>query len=176
MRISGTIGGLIVIFWLFPIVSWSQDRCLSGDCQDGWGVLQLDTGHKYVGEFRQGRRHGHAVMTGPDGKRITGRWQAGAIREGVIAFPNGDTYTGQWRYRERNGFGVLSRQDGRKYIGEFEGGLRHGRGILLFPDGRRYIGSFVKGKRTGQGILIRSDGRQVIGEFKNGKLVKRLMP
>jgi len=42
---------------------------------NGQGALTLLDGHRYVGEFKDGDRHGQGTMTLPDGTIQKGLWK-----------------------------------------------------------------------------------------------------
>jgi len=71
-------------------------------------------GATYVGEFRNGLRHGHGTFT----------------------WTNGDRYVGEFRNDERHGQGTYTYTNGQRYVGEFTAGLRFGQGSLFSSDGR----------------------------------------
>jgi hypothetical protein len=149
------------------------DQCVEGDCVNGKGTMIYSTGHKYVGEFRNGKRDGEGVMAMPGGRTLKGRFERDAIFQGSYTDPDGSVYTGTWEFRERNGRGTLKYPDGRVYEGDFKGGLRHGKGVMTWPTGRRYEGDFVHSQRTGKGTMTYPDGRVYTGEFADGELTGR---
>ena len=147
----------------------NADQCVEGNCVNGKGTMVYSTGHKYVGEFRNGLRDGQGFMSMPLGRTLEGQWVRNDATEGTYTYPDGKIYRGQWQFRERNGHGILKYPDGRVYEGEFKSGLRTGRGTMTWSDGRNYFGDFVKGKRTGKGTMVYPDGRVYIGDFENGE-------
>jgi hypothetical protein len=144
------------------------DQCLVGDCVMGKGTLLYSTGHKYVGEFKDGRRDGQGFLSLPFGRTIEGVWRRNELVEGTYT-DGGNVYTGSWESRERNGHGVLKFADGRFYEGDFKSGLRTGKGVMTWPDGRSYVGDFYQGIRTGNGTMVYPDGRIYMGDFVNGE-------
>ena len=81
-------------------------------------------GTEYVGEFKDGKKHG----------------------QGTETLPNGTEYVGEWQDDKWHGQGTLTFPDGKKYVGEFKEGKTHGQGTLNFPDGGKYVGEFNDGK------------------------------
>jgi hypothetical protein len=154
---------------LLPLAA-AANECLEGDCINGKGTQVFDTGHKYIGEFKDGTRHGNGILLMPGGRKIVGVWESNEIKAGTYTEPDGTVYEGQWKFRERNGKGTLIFPDGRKYTGDFKSGRRHGQGTMLFTDGRKYIGDFREGKRSGTGTMTYPDGRKYTGEFEDGKI------
>ena len=45
---------------LLPIAALA-DQCIEGDCVNGKGNQVYSTGHKYIGEFKNGMRDGEGV-------------------------------------------------------------------------------------------------------------------
>jgi hypothetical protein len=138
------------------------DECIEGDCVNGYGTLVTTTGQKFIGNFKDGMRHGKGVLLLPGGRKLEGTWQQNEIVEGTYTLPDGTKYVGQWKFRERYGQGELTFPDGRKYVGEFKSGQRHGKGTMFYPDGRKYVGDFKFSERTGQGTMNYPDGRKYI--------------
>lgn len=160
----------LVFIWLILLpVRAIADQCVEGDCVNGKSTKIFSTGHKYTGEFKNGKLDGEGYMTLPLGRTLKGRFRDNSVFEGTFTYPNGQVYIGQWEFLERNGRGTMKYADGRVYIGEFKSGLRHGKGIMTWPSGRRHEGWFVRGKRTGEGIMTYPDGRVYKGDFLNGE-------
>ena len=55
-------------------------------------------GTKYVGEYKDGKRHGQGTYTFPDGKK----------------------YVGGWKDSKYHGQGTLTSSDGKYFVGEFK--------------------------------------------------------
>ena len=160
----------LVFLWLILLpVRAIADQCVEGDCVNGKGTMIYSTGHKYVGEFNNGKRDGQGFLTMPGGRTLEGLFVRNDPIEGTYTYPDGKVYTGQWQFRERNGRGTLKYPDGRFYEGAFKSGLRKGKGVMIWPDDRRYVGDFLRGNRTGKGIMIYPDGRVYRGDFQNGE-------
>jgi hypothetical protein len=156
--------------------------CISGNCENGFGVFRWADGEKYVGTFKNKQRYG----------------------KGTNFWPDGRIYEGVWINDKMNGFGVESQgeplvknvsnqknlpmkdmpaeiikegfwEDG-KFLG-FEnpkagcvnGDCTNGYGTLILRTGDRYIGQFKAGKYNGYGTLDLIKGGKYIGEFKDGK-------
>ena len=64
-------------------------------------------GRKYVGEFKDGKRHG----------------------QGTVIFADGRKYVGKWKDDKPNGKGILTFTDKKKYVGEYKNGKFTGRAI-----------------------------------------------
>jgi hypothetical protein len=114
------------------------------------GTQEFDSGARYVGEFRNGKRHGRGVYT----------------------WPNGDKYVGNWEGGKRNGQGVFTGQNGIKYIGSYQDGKRHGVGTTIFPDGKKYAGEWENGKKNGRGTWTFPDGTKQGATYIDGESVE----
>ena len=114
--------------------------CIEGDCYNGQGTETFPNGYKYVGEFKNGKRHGQGTYSWPYWKSL---------------LPG---YKGSYKKYD----GTFS-----KYVGEFKNGLRHGKGTQTYPDGYKYVGEFKDDEKNGQGIETLWYGAKFIGEFKD---------
>ena len=90
------------------------NRCLSGDCMNGYGTYQWGNGMKlYTGYFRNGKRNGQGTCTYGAGHQ----W-------------NGASYQGEWLNDKYNGEGTFTWADGSKYVGAYKNEKKHGYGTL----------------------------------------------
>ena len=145
---------LFVFFILFsfstiPSITWALPECPSSSYfHNCFGTYIWDNGDKYVGEWKDDKRHGQGINT----------WGEG---------PNkGDKYVGEWKDEKQNGQGTYTWANGDKYVGEYKGGKRHGQGTYTFPDGEKYVGEYKGGKRHGHGTYTYASGNKYIGEWK----------
>jgi len=63
------------------------------------GVLYLwENGTKYMGEWKDGKRHGQGTMTYHDGSKFVGKWKDGRKNgQGTETYPSGRKYEGEWK-------------------------------------------------------------------------------
>jgi len=93
------------------------------------GVLYLwENGTKYMGEWKDGKKHGQGTFTYGKGK-----WE-------------GDKYEGEFKVGYRNGQGTYTWSDGDKYVGEFKVDKPNGQGTYTWSDRRKYVGEFKDGE------------------------------
>ncbi len=152
------------------------NKCIAGNCSDGFGKKQYDSGNIFEGEFKNGEPS-----------------------KGKLSYKNGGVYDGEFINGDRSGMGKLTANNGNVYEGEFMNGVRHGEGklsgkddkgrvftyvghftydefyaqkaVLTYADGEKYEGGFVKGKFEGQGVLTAKDYLKTYtytGTFKEG--------
>ncbi|CAF3941501.1 unnamed protein product, partial [Rotaria sp. Silwood1] len=116
-------------------------------------TIDYPSGSQYIGEMKDGKRHG----------------------KGVVIFENGNRYEGQFFDGKRHGHGIFSYANGRRYEGQFCNGefhndKFHGHGLAKYEIGDYYVGDFVKDKRHGRGAYMSVNSDRYEGIFENGKL------
>jgi hypothetical protein len=73
-------------------------------------LFSLDDGSKYVGEYKDGKRHG----------------------QGRIMSTHGENYVGEFKDNNRHGQGTITLPNGKKYVGEWQDGEMHGQGTETY--------------------------------------------
>ncbi len=133
------------------------------------GTFVAETGHKYVGIFKNGQIF-KGVSLYPGGAKYIGEFKNFKPNGyGTFLWTNGDKYYGSWKDGKNNGDGTKIWINGRKYLGNFKDDLLHGQGTMFYPDGKKYEGEFLNGKRHGTGTFTYPDGSAYIGKFISGK-------
>lgn len=112
------------------------------------GSLRFGKSSKYVGEFKDGKKHGRGETT----------------------FDDGTTYVGEFRENNLNGQGTLISHNGGSYVGGFKDN-KFTKGKFSFPNGAVYVGAFKDDVFDGQGTFTRPNGTQLVGIFKGGEYV-----
>ncbi|KAK2618167.1 membrane-binding protein [Leptospira interrogans] len=151
---------ILFLMTSLPILSQSKDRCISGDCQNGKGVLVDADGNKLIGSFLNGKLEGFAE----------------------VEFKDGDKFSGIYKNGERNGKGKLVHSDGKvEFEGEWiasgvciTGDCHSGKGTLkrFIPNSDvtcEFSGPFLSGKINGKGKFICSDQETYEGNLKDSK-------
>ena len=59
----------------------NQLSCIEGDCINGYGTATYANGDKYVGEYKDDKRHGQGTFTFADGTVEKGIWENGELVE-----------------------------------------------------------------------------------------------
>jgi len=147
--------------FLFTMTSIAYAGCLSGDCDDGYGVYQYKNGAKYQGNWKKGRKNGYGSYSYAGGDKYQGNWQQGRKHGyGEYIFRNGERYIGNWKNNTRQGYGefyyvghVIS-----SYSGNWNKGIREGYGVLTFTDGSKYYSNFKNNEKDGYGVTVKTDG------------------
>ena len=86
-----------------------------------FGTYTYAGGNIYVGEYKDGKRHG----------------------QGTYTYASGNIYVGEWKEDGRHGQGTYTFTNGDIYVGEYKDGKRHGQGTFTFVDGTKYVGFFM---------------------------------
>ena len=161
------------------------------NCQ---GTRIHEDGTKYVGEFKDGKRHGKGTMTLKDEDGglldeliVSAIWKNDLLIkrypfllpkcegtdyhiwtncQGTEIYDSGNKYIGQWFHGEYEYYGTfIWVNKGAKYVGQYNLGQKHGQGTMTYPDGGEYAGEWDYGKRQGQGTMTYPDGAQYVGEW-----------
>jgi len=164
---------------------WEDDELLDvdvnklPDCKSSstykhncFGTFTFASGNKYVGEFKNGKRHGQGTFTyaGGDGEKYVGEFKNDKYNgQGTYTYADGDKYVGEWKDDKIHGQGTFTFASGNKYVGEFKNGKKHGQGTFTYASGDKYVGEHKNDKRHGQGTYTFASGDKYVGEFKNGK-------
>ena len=136
-------------------------------------TIKYPDGSVYVGEVKDGKRHGRGTFTNPDGRKYEGEWKDGEYHgRGTMTLPDGEKYEGEWKDGKRNGRGTETWPDGEKYEGEFQNDKYHGKGVAIYPDGAKYEGEFQDGMAHGRGVITYSDGAVYEGQVKTETINK----
>ena len=90
----------------------------------------LENGSRYVGEWKDGKKHGQGTYTSGKGKG------------------EGDKYVGEFKGGFKNGHGKYIWSDGDEYVGEFKDDKPDGQGTYTWSNGDKYVGEFKDGNKT----------------------------
>ena len=107
-------------------------------------------GQKYVGEWKDDKKHGQGTATWPDGQK----------------------YVGEWKDDKKHGQGTHTWPNGQKYVGEYKDDKFHGQGTATFPDGDKWSGYYMNGEYVPN---ICSNMGLTKGSPEHGQCVLKLM-
>jgi hypothetical protein len=153
----------LLIAWSFqtvsaqPLANVTAKECVSGDCSDGRGRLEVATQWgkgQYFGHFKQGEFHGKGRLEVP------------------ISFTQKSIYDGEWEMGRRSGRGTHWSGDGNLYIGQWKNDRRHGQGTFRWPGGQKYQGGFFANKKHGPGTYYYSTGSARYQLWEYGDFVR----
>lgn len=89
-------------------------------------TIEFPDGSRYVGQTRNGRKHGQGVYKSKSGSIYEGEYTDDvATGQGVLTYANGSTYSGEFYAGSAHGYGVL-RDAYSVCEGEFKHGKQHG--------------------------------------------------
>ena len=124
-------------------------ECIKGNCANQQSTYNYTDGSKYIGEYKDGTRHG----------------------QGTYNHASGDQYIGEWKYSKMHGQGTYTFANGNQYIGEYKDDKYHGQGTYNYADGNQYIGKFKDDKRHGLGTFTWTDGTSDKGIWRNDEYI-----
>jgi hypothetical protein len=139
---------IITLGLFLLLVQISNAQCLSGNCVDGFGKYQYESGNTFEGTFKTS-------------KKING----------TFIYASGDKYIGDYQDNKRYGQGVFYYKSGNRFEGEFQNGQKY-YGSFYYKDGKVYVGYFKDDKKEGYGAMYMTDSRIFKGGWAGDKLVK----
>jgi len=94
---------------------------LEKECEElpTMGPYLMETGMIYIGQWKNGKKHGKGVQIWPDGSRYDGFFENGlANGRGRLIHADGDVYEGQWKDEKAHGKGRYKGINGVCYDGD----------------------------------------------------------
>ena len=131
--------------------------------------LSFDNKGQYIGEVLQGKANGEGILNLNDGRIFKGEWKNNSLHgKGTFIRADGSKYLGQWEEGQFN-HGTFYSKNGDKYIGEFNKFEKSGLGACFYSDGLIYTGYWSENRFHGRGVLKKSqtqtNGTWVCGEI-----------
>ena len=160
-------------------------QCISGNCEDGYGVYIDDNGNRYSGFFKDGNYNGQGTLIFNGGDVYKGNFKDDEFsgKGTYIWGDSGEKYFGHWENGKRQGIGTVSSDDGTTStdiwidddISENEissgcvnGDCQTGYGVYVYKDGATYEGYWKKGWFWGEGVYRGADGSVYSGCYEKG--------
>lgn len=136
-------------------------------------TINYDNGDKYVGQTKNGQRHGKGTYYYKSGEKYTGDWfEDFETGKGIHYLANGKKgYEINFLYGTQTGKITYYFEDGGRYEGEISNGNLSSKGIMYFSDGSNYEGEYKDGKEHGRGKYTFSNGDYLEGDFVEGKFM-----
>jgi len=158
---------LTMLLALTTSTAWAE--CLRGDCVAGEGEMRYDDGSRYVGEWRDSKRHGRGIHYRANGGVLDGEWQDDRPKGyGTYRFTNRARYAAEWTGDARHGRDPDAWSVGGVYVGQHDG-RENGEGTVMYADGATYVGGYRDGKKTGKGTMVYPSGAKYFGDWKDGR-------
>lgn len=157
-------------------IHYASGNYYVGEIKDGKrhgkGTFYFSNGFKYEGEFKNGVIEGQGTFYYDDGNIYNGEF-VNNIRQGkgTMNYSNGDKYEGNWLEGKKSGKGIYTFANGDIYDGTFESGNQNGKGILKKSNGYTYEGEFVENKAHGEGSCLFTDGTTFVGKFSSDNII-----
>lgn len=189
---------LILMLLFYKDLNAQNSKCISGDCQNGFGIM-VDAQGRYEGIWKNGQKNGQFKYLFKSGNKFEGTVVNDLIEgegsyttssytavgylyeqkstkgfsitlngKGQMIYTNGAVYKGIFKNNKLDGQGVYQGKD-HVYEGSFINGIWNGKGVLKTNEGDIYEGDFVNGKLQGKGMFKYSNGDVYVGEFLNGR-------
>ena len=130
-----------------------------------------DRESRYVGEFKDGRKHGRGLHTWANGDSFNGEFADDLPNgKGAYRFAGGDRYEGEMAAGRMSGKGIYTSRSLDRIEATFRDGKADGEGICYFANNDRYEGQMKSGALTGKGKYFYANGLRAEGEFVDGRL------
>lgn len=114
------------LFLISSVTLFSQ--CLTGGCQNGYGIFKIENGDIYYGYFSNGRFEGIGIY------------------EGV----NGDVFQGEFKQGVFNGVGKYKWKNKASTVGSYTNGVAQGVGVYMDQKGATACYNWNQGKVTSE--------------------------
>lgn len=165
-----------------------KNKCVAGDCQNGYGIFLYANGTKYMGSFKDGVSTEQAVCFYPNGAKYIGDWKNHKMNgNGTLYHIDGTIDPGLWQDDKKmgdpksikgcvagnckDGKGVYIYQNNTKYDGDFQNTMAHGYGTCYYADGDQYVGEWKHHNFDGKGTMYYSDGTVLKGVWRAGEFI-----
>ena len=140
-------------------------------------TINIENEGRYIGEIKNGLRHGKGKMIYSNGNIYEGNWLNDLFdgKGNYLHKKYGQNTSGDWE----NGYLIKGRivfmeglLNNEEYIGEliysfFGYPVPHGKGTYFYINGDKYVGEFVDYKKEGKGIFTWANGDSYCGQWEN---------
>jgi hypothetical protein len=137
-----------------------------------WGTYTYANGDKYVGEFKNWKKHGlgtyyHLADAGHKGEKYIGEFENDDFHGlGTYLWPEGHSHRGHFKKMKPDGKGVKKLKDGTMYQGVFTD-WSEGVVIITKPNGAKYVGEIKADVPHGRGKKFLTNGSWFDGNYRD---------
>ncbi|MEO9569590.1 MAG: hypothetical protein ABJH82_09360 [Polaribacter sp.] len=152
-------------------VSYNEKGCVSGNCEEGWGVYIYSSGNLHAGYWKNGKPHYFGAKFWKSGDYYLGLYKNGSRKPtphgyyvfddktsksllGPIKFDNTGCVEGDCE----NGFGTYIWKNGDLHTGYWFKGKAHLIAFKFWNEKDIFLGLYKNGERKKRGIYIYEDG------------------
>ena len=150
-----------IIFTTLLIFTISVNaQCISGNCNNGYGIKKYNDGTLYIGDWWNDLPSGHGTAIWPDGSIYVGDFIEGKYNGKGTHFTNQNLYIGEFNHNLPSGNGTLFMNAVSMYVGSFENGDMNGKGYFQHPHGTIEESFWKEGKPTGK--VIQEEAKYIL--------------
>jgi len=164
------VGSWSVTNWdnCFATYTWASGSKYIGEYKDGkkhgQGAHTQANGNKYVGEFKDDKRHGQGTYNWKDGRIWVGEWENGELSGYAITYDASGSINQEGIFKNGKFLRSLPKCEGSYSVTTWTNCF----GTFTYTNGD-YVGAWKNGKRNGQGTYTYASGNKYVGEFEDGK-------
>jgi hypothetical protein len=160
-------------------VTYEEKGCVSGNCNNGWGVYIYDSGSLHAGYWKNGKQHYFGAKFWKSGDFYLGLYKNGkrnSQSHGFYVFKNGKskTFLDTVKYDKtgcvegdcENGFGTYIWKNGDLNTGFWKNGKQHFMAFKFWKEKDIFIGIYKDGQRKKRGLYIYETGKMKIRNEK----------
>lgn len=153
--IKNTLIVLFIIFVTTTINAQSNDdyenivlgKCITGDCENGYGVFIYPNKNKYIGEYKNGLKNGFGIEVDPKGNYVYGNWKNNKEDGYVRIFNKNNELI--FAVEMKDGKPLKKLNSNGVEVGCLTGDCENGFGHYLYDNGDKYIGEWKNGLMQG---------------------------
>ncbi|MCP5047157.1 MAG: hypothetical protein GY940_08295 [bacterium] len=171
---------LILLLAIVLPAQTARNKCVSGNCTNGYGEYVWKTGDRYEGYWKNGKKHGWGTYFYSSGNFYSGNWKEDQKHYfGTLYWDQGDFFYGLFKNGERQKNGVYVWKSGTFQVrtekvyyterGYVLGDCKNGYGVYIWKDGNLYAGNWKNGKQHSFGNYFSKDGSFFMGFYKDGR-------
>ena len=132
------------------------------DKNQGYGQF-IEKDKRYDGNYENGYRSGHGIMTWNNGDEYDGKWALDKMIKGTLTYANGNIYQGEFKNDLQGGNGVMYYADSHTYVrGQWKDGK-----VVIKEDEGAYINDTLIGFFK---VYVDEKGNKWKGYFKDSTL------